>query len=535
MPTIPKASQNTAASAAGYVATALPAPPTAAVIQATSFKSLHCCKAFCRVAPSPKLLLQLFVRYKGLKAEGRLPHNLTFEEFFHVWSASRRSQNYVGLDDGQVRNGPSKDLQLIDRPKKELKGVIKTIVLLVDFEDRPHSADKPASYFKEMLFGDLNIFPTGSMAEYYRRISNYTGPTGPTGIDIQGEVHGWIRLPHTSKYYTADSSGMGDYPNNAQGMAEDAVKGALAQGVDFGGYDALDEGFVTALFIIHSGSGAEETGSTNDFWSLKWTLNTTIAIENKPSVKTFLTVPEDCQMGVCAHEWGHLAARWADFYDTGNSANAKSNGLGNYCLMASGSWNNGGITPCLPNGMLRMFHQWTTPNIITTSTKNVVLSPASEGGGIVIIQNPACMKPEQYVFVEYRRRTKQDTFLPDEGLAIYTVDEGIDNVNDESMLAIEIIQADNRRDLAKIFGQGNRGDADDLFPSTIAGNEIRNLGKTSKPALMLNNQWTGISINVKGQPGGPQMTIDITVSAQVNAANMKSRAKSKPTTKPELG
>ncbi|MFQ5805614.1 MAG: immune inhibitor A domain-containing protein, partial [Phycisphaerae bacterium] len=60
------------------------------------------------------------------------------------------------------------------------------------------------------------------------------------------------------------------------------------------------------------------------------------------TANTFLTVPEDCQMGVCAHEWGHLAARWADFYDTGRSRLRRSNGLGNYCLMASGSWANGG-------------------------------------------------------------------------------------------------------------------------------------------------------------------------------------------------
>ncbi|HWC10455.1 MAG TPA: immune inhibitor A domain-containing protein [Acidimicrobiales bacterium] len=95
------------------------------------------------------------------------------------------------------------------------------------------------------------------------------------------------------------------------------------------------------------------------------------------------TVPEDCNMGVCAHEWGHLAAQWADYYDTGRQDLTRSDGLGNYCLMASGSWANGGLTPSLPNGMLRMFHGWIEPTLVTESTSDIVLKPAAEGGGAV--------------------------------------------------------------------------------------------------------------------------------------------------------
>ena len=91
------------------------------------------------------------------------------------------------------------------------------------------------------------------MMDYYSEVS-----LGK--VSLKGSVHGWLRMPQPYAYYTFNGSGTdAPYPHNAQKLAEDAVTVALANGVTFEPQlDKLNQGIITALFIIHAGRGAEE-------------------------------------------------------------------------------------------------------------------------------------------------------------------------------------------------------------------------------------------------------------------------------------
>ncbi len=325
----------------------------------------------CFVAPSPELKEKLDAELAKIKGRSKsaLVDSL----------ALAKEPRALGFNDGMIvpaDDFPFGTSDLVMRSgsadRAPLRGTVRVIVVLVDFSDKHMAATQ--QHFKDLFFS-TGVIPTGSVKEYYQEV------TGGL-VDITGDVVGPYRMPHTNAWYANGNFGIGkpSGTTRARDLAQDAFAAADPH-VNFGPYDNDGNGFVDAFIVVHAGSGGEQTGNSNDIWSHKWTL---ASAQTTDSTKVFgyLTIPEDARIGVCAHELGHLLFGFPDLYDTDDS----SEGIGNWCLMAGGSWNGGGDTPAHPSAWCKVNQGWATVTNVTqngniTVERREVVASRSSGCG----------------------------------------------------------------------------------------------------------------------------------------------------------
>ena len=217
----------------------------------------------------------------------------------------------------------------------------QAIVIIVEFSDNPaDTGSYPGSHYEDLLFS-VGTYPTGSMRDYY--LENSYG-----NFEVTGGIAGWLMMPRTYAYYVDGQTGFGTYPRNAQKLTEDAVLAADPY-VDFSQYDndgpdgipdsGDDDGYVDALFVVHAGPGYGNTGNPDYIWSHAWSTSYDVPVDGV-LVSRYSQEPEDGEIGVFSHEFGHVLGL-PDLYDYGYD----SRGVGYWSIMAGGSWGGGGVTP----------------------------------------------------------------------------------------------------------------------------------------------------------------------------------------------
>jgi immune inhibitor A len=313
-------------------------------------------------------------------------------------------------------------------------------------------------------------------------------------VTLTGEVVGPYRLPRTLKQYAGGKSGTDNPEPNARTMARDAAKLADPD-VNFAPYDNDGNGFVDAFIVVHAGDGAEETGNKNEIWSHKWVFAGGALNTDGTKLFGYLTIPENCKIGVCAHELGHLLFGWPDLYDTDGS----SEGLGNWCLMGGGSWNGNGDVPAHPSAWCKVNQGWVTVSTRKTNGKVTIKDVKSSHRVQRLWKNGT--GGTEYFLVENRQRTMYDRTLPGDGLLVYHVDETIDGNDDERHPFVKLLEADGKNQLRD---GANRGDAGDPYPGsaknvtlTAASTpDTKSYGKLDTCVTITNISASGASMTV---------------------------------------
>lgn len=440
----------------------------------------------CLVSPHPSLLKKMRSELTAVRRRGA---SLVTEMM-----TVRRSKP-VGMDDGTIFPGDAFPLgtsaltvrrAALDRAP--LAGSVRVIVVLVGFPDR--AMTRPKSQFEDLFFS-LGKLPTGSVRDYYREVSHNI-------VDIVGEVVGPFQMPKKLVDYAHGASGIGEVEPNARTMARAAVA-AADPSVNFALYDNDGNGYVDAFIVIHAGPGAEQTGSTDDIWSHKWVLSGGPYAGDGKRIFAYLTVPEDCKVGVCCHELGHLLFGWPDLYDTDYS----SAGIGNWCLMAGGSWNGNGDTPAHPSAWCKAAQRWIT--VVNQRLNQTVRigDVKTSYKAYRLWKNGAAS--QEYFLVENRQRQKFDAKLPGDGLLIYHIDDAIEDNSNEAHPKVAVLQADGLRQLEK---GTSRGDPGDPYPGSSSN---KTFDRTSNPhSLSYGGIDTKVAVTGIGS-SGPTITAKLKV------------------------
>jgi M6 family metalloprotease-like protein len=377
-------------------------------------------------------------------------------------------------------------------------GDAKAVALMIEFSDVTFGGSHTQAYFQDMLFNDTS----GTMRDYYLETSYGL-------FNLTGDVYGPFQdTVNTMAWYGHDvtdideDEGVAD-PNDAyifkmakkaveladvgtDGFDEDHGSDGPDLEVNFSQYDGDGDGEIDYLIIIHAGSGQEESWVDDDIWSHQWNIRYWNGMSweegwnTQDGVKAYAynTGPEDGEIGVFCHEFGHTLGL-PDLYDTdGTLSGGDSDTIGDWGIMASGSWNGNpsGSSPAHFCAWAKIKMGWVEPIIVTSDISlSTIEIPPIETHPVVykMWAHNQALNTSEYFLIENRQQIGYDTTLPGEGILIWHIDETVgtiaeNNVNNNPFhLRVDLEEAGGP---PQDMQQGNNaGDAGDPWVSNVTG------------------------------------------------------------------
>jgi len=284
--------------------------------------------------------------------------------------------------------------------------------------------DFSTAFYHEIIFGNGWVFDytrtNGSVVyEDYRGYSvrHYYHDQSRGAYTFSGTILGWVRVPHSVWWYGADPcpgarSGVsvshhGAIPGagTAHTLVTDAIEAAKAAypGFNWAQYDLDGDGLIDRLWIIHAGLGEEDSTTLlnrtpyaeGGLWSHSSSVSPAYPIVPGVSAGPYIMMPENCGIGVLAHEYGHNLGT-DDLYAYGPGETS----AGFWTLMAD-DWTGypiGYLPPALDPWHLDG-QGWLNPIVINTPVARTVTVWQASGsaGGTAACRSVKIVLPDQQI------------------------------------------------------------------------------------------------------------------------------------------
>ncbi len=384
------------------------------------FVSLHL-----HADPADSSYIQKITLADGHKTAVRL----VGDEYYNCWQSVETGNLYLRSRKGELT--PLSRSGFISKRKSALKeqlsntvsrvsapviGKKKQLIILAEFSDVPFTAGTN-SFFKDFFnkrgfsYGEFN----GSVRDYFLAQSNGQ-------LDLSFDVVGPVRLSRSYTYYgyRTDGKGLGDHVRD---MIAESLTLADSK-VDYSLYDWDGDGVVEQVGIMYSGLARNIGGDDYTIWPHKSGI-TPLYLDgvmlSSYCCQSELQKVNNTDMingiGTFCHEFSHCLGL-PDTYD-GASENPFY-GLRTWDVMSGGNHNNHRFTPSGYTALGKYLLGWQQPEELTKDTHVNSLLPMSQNGKFYRIKNDAY--PDEFFFLEYRKKEGWDEYIPGTGLLITHVD-----------------------------------------------------------------------------------------------------------------
>ena len=339
---------------------------------------------------------------------------------------------------------------LLAPPQRQTVGDFVGLCLLIDFVDEPATIprDEVERFCNQLGYNGFGN--QGSVRDFF--FDNSVGRCRYTNV-----VAPYYRAKQPRSYYTDETIQM---PIRAWELIGEALSHHKSTGFDFTRLTTDAQGFVYALNVFYAGE--VRNNWAQGLWPHAHRLESVVPLmPGKGALDyQFTAMTSALTLGTFCHENGHMLCDYPDLYD--DEVNAQSSGVGMYCLMCAGNFDE--KNPTTISAYLKRLSGWANQVIPLEHDRLVELKAGSNDMAI------HSRSGREYFLVENRQRSGRDSALKDSGLAIWHVDETGDNSQEQmtptSHYELSLEQADGLFQLERARRQ--MGDAGDLYEGPAA-------------------------------------------------------------------